>query len=230
MVSVCMTVHNGAAFLRPQVESILSQLAANDELIVSDDGSADESLEILNSFNAPQIKILPNRKFGSPSKNFEYGLSQCQGDILFLADQDDVWHAQKIKLMKQALVSCDLAVCDCRVVDKDLNVIQASFFQANRAKEGLVRNFVKNSFMGCCMAFRKEVLEKAIPFPQNIGMHDQWIGLVAQKYFKVKFIPQALVDYRRHDKNFSSTGNKSIHSLEKKIFSRYQLAKVLIQR
>ncbi len=230
MVSVCMTVHNGAAFLRPQVASILAQLELDDELIVSDDGSSDKSIEILKSYEAAQIKILPQKRFGAPVKNFEYALSQCQHDLIFLADQDDVWHSQKIKVMKEALASCDLVVCDCRVVDKDLNVIQPSFFKANRTKEGLVRNFVKNSFIGCCMAFRKEVLKKAIPFPQSISMHDQWIGLIAQKYFKVKFLPQVLVDYRRHDKSFSSTGNKSNHSLEKKLFSRYQLAKVLLQR
>jgi glycosyltransferase involved in cell wall biosynthesis len=230
MISVCMTIHNGAAFLQPQMESILAQLGTSDELVVSDDGSSDESLKILESFDVPQVKILPQKKFGSPIKNFEYALTHCRHEIIFLADQDDVWHPQKVKLMSKALVQCDLVVCDCRVVDKDLNVIHPSFFKVNRAKEGLMRNLVKNSFVGCCMAFRKEVLKKAIPFPPKIEMHDQWIGLVAQKYFQVKFMPQVLVDYRRHDQNFSSTGSKSAYSLEKKIFSRYQLAKVLLQR
>ncbi len=230
MISVCMTVHNGAVFLRQQVESILAQLRLDDELVVSDDGSSDESIQLLNSFRAPQLKILPQKKFGSPTKNFEYALGQCQHDIIFLADQDDVWHPQKLEVMQEALLDCDLAICDCQVVDKYLTIIHPSFFKFTSAKQGLVRNLIKNSFVGCCMAFRKEVLKKALPFPQQISMHDQWIGLVAQKYFKVKFIPRVLVSYRRHDKNYSSTGDKSTHSLEKKIFSRYQLAKVLLQR
>ncbi len=130
--------------------------------------------------------------------------------------------------MKIALENCDLAMCDCRIVDEDLVPIYDSFFQHNRSKAGLLKNFMKNSFVGCCMAFRKSVLEKSLPFPENIPLHDQWIGLMAERYFNVAFIPIVLVDHRRHPKNYSSTGQPSENSLHKKITLRFRLAKELL--
>ncbi len=228
-VSVCMTTHNGALFLREQLDSILVQLKENDELIISDDGSSDNTLEILQSYNH-RIKILPPKKFNDPIKNFEYALINSTGEIIFLADQDDVWYPGKIKAMTNALSGCDLVVCDCRLVDENLIVIAPSFFESNKSNQGLLNNFIKSSFVGCCMAFHRKVLSKALPFPKAISMHDQWIGLIAQKYFKVKFVPQILVDHRRHSKNYSTTGGRSKNSLRKKVISRVKLAKMLLQR
>ncbi len=131
--------------------------------------------------------------------------------------------------MKDELVSCELVVCDCQLVDESRNVVAPSFFEWNRSKKGLVKNLLKNSFVGCCMAFHRKVLKQVLPFPQGILMHDQWIGLIAQRYFTVKFIPQTLVDYRRHNGNYSTTGGHSKNSWDKKVISRLQLAKALWQ-
>jgi hypothetical protein len=103
-----------------------------------------------------------------------------------------------------------------------------SFFKWNNSQHGLVKNLINNSFIGCCMAFHSNLLKKALPFPK-ISMHDQWIGLIAQRYFKVKFIPKILVDHRRHDSNYSSTGERSKNSWNKKVTSRLQLVKALCQ-
>jgi len=229
-VSVCMAVHNGSSFIKDQVDSILPQLHAQDELVISDDGSSDDTLEILRSYSDERIKILSIQKFGSPVKNFEFALSHCQNDFIFLSDQDDIWHPEKIKSMLQVLSTFDLAVCDCRIVNGELSTIRNSFFELNSSKKGLLKNFFKSSFVGCCMAFRKEVLTKALPFPAGITMHDQWIGLVAQRYFRVNFIPQILVDHRRHGGNYSTTGELSQNSWGKKVISRVKLAKMLLQR
>jgi glycosyltransferase involved in cell wall biosynthesis len=229
-ISICMTTHNGEKFLKEQLDSILLQLDNDDELIISDDASSDRTLEILQSYQ-PRIKILSSIKFNSPSKNFEYALSHCQNEIIFLADQDDIWHPEKIKLMAGALnQGFDLVVCDCRLVDENQNVIASSFFELNKSAQGLINNFTKNSFVGCCMAFHRRILIKVMPIPEQILMHDQWIGLIAQKYFKVKFIPQILVDHRRHSNNYSTTGGRSKNSFRKKVISRINLAKMLLQR
>ncbi|MGC4022308.1 MAG: glycosyltransferase family 2 protein, partial [Cyclobacteriaceae bacterium] len=124
----------------------------------------------------------------------------------------------------------DLVLCDCRLIDEIGNVVTQSFYNLNHSRNGLLKNFFKNSFVGCCMAFKKEILNKALPFPEGISMHDQWIGLVAQKYFRVNFIPQILVDHRRHSGNFSTTGGRSKNSLEKKVISRIKLAELLLKR
>jgi hypothetical protein len=147
-----------------------------------------------------------------------------------LADQDDIWHPEKITRMVSALNDADLVVCDCRLVDEHLNVIATSFFEWNRSRKGMIKNFFRNSFVGCCMAFHKKILERALPFPEKVPAHDLWIGLLAQKYFRVNFIPTILVDYRRHKNAFSSTGSLSRSSLGKKVKSRYELAKLLLTR
>jgi glycosyltransferase involved in cell wall biosynthesis len=223
-----MATHNGESFIREQIDSILPQLKKNDELVISDDRSIDSTLRILSNYKT-QLKILPSKEFSDPSKNFEYALTQCKNEIIFLADQDDVWRSNKIEVMTAALDDSDLVICDCRVVDADLKTIEPSFFSLNRSKKGLMNNFYKSSFVGCCMAFHRKILEKAIPFPDGV-MHDHWIGLIAQKYFRVKFLPQILVDLRRHSKNYSTTGGTSKNSLRKKVVSRVKLAKMLLQR
>jgi len=229
-VSICMATHNGARFVGEQIKSILDQLNEIDELIIADDASTDDTVKIIEGFKDARIRSLPSKAFNNPAKNFEYGLTHCIHDIIFLSDQDDIWYPNKIKVMTEALNECDLAVCDCRIVDEDLNTIASSFFERHNSKHGLVNNFYRSSFVGCCMAFHRKILDRAVPFPDGIPIHDQWIGLIAQKYFKVKFIPQVLVDHRRHSKNYSTTGGSSKFSLGKKVISRFKLAKMLLQR
>ncbi len=225
-----MAVHNGALFLRQQIESILPQLNQGDELIISDDTSTDSTLGIIKSYHDARICLLPPQRFGHPSKNFEYVLGHCKNEIIFLADQDDVWHPRKIEIMVNELNSCDLVVCDCQLIDETGKVINPSFFELNRSQNGLINNLMRNSFVGCCMGFQRKILKKTLPFPLKIAMHDQWIGLIAQRYFKVKFIPQTLVDHRRHTSNYTSTGGRSENSWNKKVISRLQLAKAIWQQ
>src|SRR5579859_4756761 len=113
-ISVCMAVRNGATFLPEQLHSILPQLGNGDELVVSDDASDDLSLQILKATADTRIRILPSRAFGNPSRNFEYALGHCKNEIIFLADQDDIWYPRKINKMVTELGDVDLVICDCR--------------------------------------------------------------------------------------------------------------------
>jgi glycosyltransferase involved in cell wall biosynthesis len=226
MVSICMAVKNGAQFVREQIDSILHQLGAEDELIISDDGSTDGSIDIVMSYNDPRIRLHFNSNPGIIA-NFENSLRLSKGEFIFLCDQDDVWHPQKIKSVLVYLKQCDLVVSDCFITMKDNQHL--SFFKINRSGKGLVRNLMRNSYMGCCMAFNRKVLLKALPFPNQIPMHDLWIGLIAELYFHVRFVPDQLVYHRRHHNNASTTSRPSQHSLARKVGFRYQLIKNLIQ-
>jgi glycosyltransferase involved in cell wall biosynthesis len=228
-VSVCMAVHNGELFLQEQLDSILRQLHTDDELVISDDGSTDKTLKIIKSYDDPRIHLLSARIFGNPYQNFEYALSQCRNNIIFLADQDDIWHPGKIKVMVGELASCDLAICDCRLIDRQGRVLIGSFFEWNNSQAGMIKNIFRNSFIGCCMAFHRRILKKVLPFPSEISIHDQWIGLMAMRHYEVKFIPAILVDHRRHDNNYSTTGGRSKTPWNKKVVSRLQLARMIWQ-
>ncbi|MBS1507154.1 MAG: glycosyltransferase family 2 protein [Bacteroidetes bacterium] len=228
--SVCMAVHNGALYLMEQIDSILPQLGPADELVISDDNSSDESVEIIKSYRDERVRILAPRQFGNPVRNFEYLLTNCEGDNIFLSDQDDVWHPEKINKMKVSLQTHDLVVCDCSLVDNERNIKVDSFFEFNQVRSGLVRNLIRNSFVGCCMAFKRNLKEAALPFPKGIPMHDQWIGLLGLRSFSVKFLPEVLVEHRLHQRNYSTTGRATKNSWNNKVISRLRLTQMLLKR
>src|SRR5688572_14989359 len=188
MVSVCMATYNGAAFIRQQIDSILPQLGSEDEVIFSDDGSTDTTLSTILDYRDKRFKIVSSDRTGSPAKNFERGLRHCSGELIFLADQDDIWMPEKVSRVKKILQTCDLVLTDCSIIDEHNKKIMDSFFIKQRSKKGLILNLVHNSYMGCCMAFKRKVLERILPFPHNLRAHDQWIGLNAERYFKVHFL------------------------------------------
>lgn len=207
MISVCIPTFNGEQYIGAQLESILASPLVN-EVIVSDDGSRDQTIEAIKTFNDDRIKLIKGPRSGVIS-NYEYLLSQVSGDYIFLADQDDVWLPQKAKIMLKHLQDADMVVCDCQVVDEQLNLMYPSFFALRHSGPGLARNLLRNHYLGCCMAFRKSLLSFALPFPPDLPMHDWWLGLVAEVFGKVVFIDQQLVMYRRHGGNVSLTSERS---------------------
>jgi glycosyltransferase involved in cell wall biosynthesis len=227
MISVCMATKNGASYIAQQLDSILPQLHYLDEVIISDDSSTDNTVEIVQSYNDARIKIIRNKNQKGILKNFETSLRASSGDFVFLADQDDVWLASKVEVMLRHLQQYDLVISDCQVVDQALKIKAESFFTANNSGSGLIKNLYRNSYMGCCMAFSRKVLNCALPFPKEIPVHDFWIGLIGEMYFKVYFTPEVLVKYRRHYNNASSTGEKSLLSLSRKVEQRLKTIKSL---
>ena len=96
MISVCMATYNGERYIKEQVSSIMQQLGENDELIVSDDGSSDSTLQVLDSFHDSRIKVFSGPRTGL-TYNFENAIKNANGDYLFLSDQDDVWECNKVE-------------------------------------------------------------------------------------------------------------------------------------
>lgn len=202
-VSVCMAAYHGERYIRAQIESILPQLAADDELLVSDDDPGGETEAIVRSIASQDGRV---RYLHGPGKgvvrNFDHVLRQAKGEYLFLCDQDDVWMPDKLSAVLQAFgEGADLVLHDAVVTDESLQPLAPSFFALRHSKPGFLRNFLRNSYMGCCMAVRRSVAQKALPLPDGIPMHDQWLGLVAEHFGAVRFLPRALLYYRRHGGN-----------------------------
>lgn len=227
-ISVAIATYNGEKYIREQLISILEQLDENAEVVISDDGSTDKTIEIIQSLNDQRITILHNNsdKKG-PTENFENALKRVTGDIVFLADQDDVWLNNKVSVMSKQLERYYLVVCDCKVTDQNLNVTHTSFFELINAGPGLMKNIIRNTYHGCAMAFRKEVLEIAVPFPKHIPMHDMWIGFVAELFFNPHFIKDKLLLHRRHNNNASSASAKSKHNFTQKFMFRFNLLRYI---
>ena len=228
MISVCLTSFNGSKYIKEQIQSILLQLNDNDELIISDDSSSDDTVDIIKSIQDKRIKLYENMKFKHYTPNFEFAISKAQGDFIFLSDQDDVWLPNKVDIMLDHLRFYDLVVSDCYIVDQNLNIINTSFYNGKYNRSGFIRNFIHNHFLGCTIAFKKKIVKIILPFPKNILSHESWIGLNAEFFFKTHFIKDKLILYRRHENNHSNTLKGSTLSTKQKIKYRYYILKNIL--
>ena len=216
MISVALCTYNGEKYLPEQLESIVSQSVPVHELVVCDDGSQDRTLEILHQFSdkAPfPVRIFQNTVNLGSTKNFEKCLSLCQGDILFLCDQDDIWRADKVEKQVGYLEEnphVDAVFSDARVIDDLSRPTQSTIWQevefnespqrlwkAGKAHEILFEGFVVT---GATLALRRSVLKQLVPFPVHVPklIHDAWIALVLSLEGRIQFITEPLVSYRMH--------------------------------
>lgn len=230
-VSVAMATYNGEKYLKQQVDSILSQLGSEDELVISDDHSSDGTLSIIEQYmkEDPRVKLFMNEESGVIS-NFDNALKHTGNDIIFLSDQDDIWKPEKVKTVKsyyEKNPKVQMIMSDITVVDNNLNTTIDSFYEFRGSRSGVIKNIVKNSYIGCAMSFRKELKEQILPIPRNVPMHDMWIGLVADMNKSALLIPEKLIYYRRHDANVTSVENTS--SLKEKILWRFQISSLLLK-
>lgn len=227
-ISVAMAVYNGQAYIKEQLDSILCQLDDKDEIVISLDPSTDHSKDIIESYQDPRIHLIDGKGKGLIT-NFENAISHCQNEFIFLSDQDDIWSKHKKKKVLEAFD--DKTICivhDAYVVSGDgKKILKESFYLTRDSRPGLLKNIMKNSYIGCCMAFRKELVEDILPFPQDLPMHDQYIGLIAQKKGDVKFIKDRLLSYRRHE----NTSSQDTHSnVKQMLIWRYQICKAMLKK
>lgn len=215
-----MATYNGEKYIREQIDSILKQLDREDEIIVSDDHSTDTTIAILKSYGDKRIKIYSNNNSSGVVGNFENALQRATGEVIFLADQDDVWMPNKVALCLEALKSHDLVLHDATIWDGE-SIIEESFFLQHRSCIGYMKTLVRNSYIGCCMAFNSRVKDKVLPFPKNLAIHDMYIGLCAERGMKTALIHEPLICYRRHGANVSTTSSES--TLSKYAQLKYRL-------
>lgn len=230
-VSVVMATYNGERYINQQIDSILRCLGPSDQLIVSDDGSQDGTRERLHAYERKTdiVEVVDGPRQGIIA-NFDNGLKYVDGDIVFLADQDDVWLPNKVKEVKRIFERDSTVTCvlhDVEVVDGDLNTLEKSFFEIRRSKLGFINNLIKNSFMGSAMAFKASMLPVILPIPRDIPMHDQWIGLINELYGKTTICQKPLGLYRRHGDNASTFDHGSLASM---ISNRVVIAANLVRR
>ena len=208
-VSVVIATYNGEAYIRDQMTSILDQLREGDEVIVSDDGSADATLDIAKSigddYSHIEIVFLSGPGMGTPS-NFAHGLSAVTGDIVFFADQDDVWLPGKRDDVCAAFAnnpSMSLVTHDAFCEYPDGTRAPRSIFEDRNARHGFVRNLARSTYFGCCMAARSPFVKRLIPIIASTNAHDQFISLVAEMEHASFFLREPLLIHRLHGDNQS---------------------------
>ena len=217
-LSVAMCTYNGERFVAEQLRSILEQSKKVDEIVVSDDGSSDATLErvreALAAFpgQAPELTVLTGERLGIV-RNFSRAVGACTGDIIFLCDQDDVWLPSKVGEMisvfghdPDALLACS----DAHLVDGNLVPLGRSQFQMVRMTDGLRRSLEgpsgfeallrRNVVTGATVAFRRELLGIALPF-SDCWLHDEWLAIMAAAKGGLRLVDKPLVLYRQHGSN-----------------------------
>lgn len=230
MITVCIATYNGEKYIKEQLHSILIQLNENDEIVISDDSSTDNTIQIIEEINDRRIKLLRFNKFRSPIYNIENALKQAQGDFIFLSDQDDVWLPNKIKETLKQINSENVVMSDAMLCDSHLNTYSNTLNTWRIYKPGFIHNIFQSRYLGCCMAFHRNKLKEILPFPKNLPAHDMWIGLLAETTNSLTYLPISLIKYRRHETNYSSASNKSKNSLLYKITYRCHFLLIVINR
>jgi glycosyltransferase involved in cell wall biosynthesis len=224
MNSICIATYNGEKYILEQLTSILSQINIDDEVIISDDDSSDNTIKLIKSLNDNRIKII-HGGFHHFKWNFANAMQHAKGEYIFLSDQDDVWIEGKYQTCLNKLQFVDLVCHNSSVVNENLNTIIPSFFDYYHSGAGIIKNSIKNTYFGACMAFNRKVLNAALPLPKTMEIgHDIWLGLVAESIGKTEFIKTPYLLYRRHDTALTNISNnlksRSNRHLFTKLWSR----------
>lgn len=201
-LSVAMATYNGASFIQEQLDSFLDQTRRPDELVVTDDGSTDDTLAILDRFSASApfpVHVHRNPDRLNYSRNFERAISRCSGDIIFISDQDDVWFPEKIARASSVFeteASVLVTVNDQLIVNANGETSGDTIFGNTR------RACLPDTHLiaGSCSAIARPLLQVLIPFPDGIP-YDSWIGLVSDSLVVKRLIELPLQVYRRHERN-----------------------------
>ena len=221
-VSVIVCTYNGEPHLRHQLRSILDQTLPPTQIIVSDDGSTDQTWEVIEEHFAELKAVRPNmetillRNRAAPmgvTENFSSALSYATGEFVVLADQDDTWERDRIKVGVAELKADKgllLVASDANLMDAEGRLLGHSLFQAKRISASYVRRLrghdalpelvKKNVLPGMTFMMRRELLDLALPVPES-WVHDYWLAIVAATQSGLKVLENRPVNYRQHATN-----------------------------
>jgi glycosyltransferase involved in cell wall biosynthesis len=218
-ISVALCTHNGARFLEEQLRSILAQRLRPTEIVISDDASTDDTLDVIRAVTddlaaaSIDLKVLRNEVALGVTANFERAVLACSGDLVALCDQDDVWHPDRLLAVAPRFERSPellLLSSNARLVDEagesightlfdGLDLTDATLAEV-RAGNGFQALLRRNLATGATTMFRRRLAELAVPFPEP-WVHDEWLTVIAAATGRFEIADELLIDYRQHDRN-----------------------------
>lgn len=218
--SVALCTYNGEDYIEKQLISILQQSRVPNEIVIVDDCSTDNTMNIIRHFAREnkelEITILQNETTLRTIKNFEKAISLCKYDWVFLCDQDDIWKKNKIEVMLRFIENNNdtlMLFTNASLIDENDQLLEGTiwdkwnFTKENQndwknndfAFQNLVRN--KNYVTGATAVISNKLFSKALPIivPPRY-YHDCWFALFASAHNGLYFIPDLLTEYRIHPK------------------------------
>lgn len=206
-ISIIMATYNGEDYIREQLDSIVGYLKPRDELLISDDGSTDETIQIVEKYvnKYPNVKLTHGPHEGT-SMNFISAIPKCSGDIVLFCDQDDIWMSEKIETIRSFFEShptIQLVMHNAVFCDGKGSSLEGDIFTRRKARHGVVRNLFYSTYYGCCMGVKRDFLLKYCSSLRCGTQYDQYIGLLAEWEHCSGFIKDTLVIHRYHGGNQS---------------------------
>lgn len=218
LITIVMSTYNGEKYIREQIDSILSSTCQEFDLLISDDCSSDQTINIINSYQREypcRIHVHRNEKNMGYTLNFLNAVGRTNSDYVMFCDQDDVWMPDKIELTLKRMKQLEnnlgsevpIAVfTDAQVVDENLKTINPSFFRSgnlNPQKTDLPHILMENKLIGCTVMFNRALRDVLIehPMPSYARYHDWWIALIAAALGRISYLPKATLLYRQHGNN-----------------------------
>ena len=223
-IDILLATYNGETYLEQQLKSIFSQKGdINFKVYVSDDNSTDNTIEILEKFK----ELYPNKFFFTINKknigfikNFEKLLKKSKSIYIAFADQDDIWEEEKLNIELNTIQNLEalhpdnacLVNSDLSMIDKNNNLLYSSYFNYRKYHlkdtKDLGHIIGSSGIMGNTLLINNKLKELVLPFPEDIDVHDYWIGINCELFGYRKTIFKPLVQYRIHNTNSSNSKDK----------------------
>ena len=216
MISIAMATYNGERYIKEQLDSLIRQTYPHWHLYIHDDGSTDHTCEIIHSFalKYPHVSILEYESQKGAKDNFLSLVKKVEADYYLFADQDDVWHEDKLQLSLNEMQRLEsqyptkplIVYTDLYVADSSLHIVEDSFWKMSNIHPTLLTRFqdlaATTPITGSTMLFNQKAKD-AIVYPAiHATMHDAWItACVLRQGGLIHAIPQPLVFYRQHESN-----------------------------
>ncbi|MGW8390336.1 glycosyltransferase [Pseudoduganella sp. HUAS MS19] len=237
-VSICMATYNGARYLRPQLASILQQMEEGDELIVVDDASQDDTLDIVRAYGDPRIRVYANAVNLGHVRTFSRALQLAGRPWMVLADQDDIWAEGRLASLRAALARPGvwLATGNARFIDAAGTAIPPAYRDLEAADSGrhalnILRIFTGRAFYyGCNMAFSQELARLALPIPGYVESHDLWLAMAANLAGRNLHLGEVLLYRRIHGGNVTSSRRPLWRKLRSRVLFLRALAHLAWRR
>jgi glycosyltransferase involved in cell wall biosynthesis len=235
-VQILLATYNGEPYISELIESVIGQDYQNIVLTIRDDGSTDNTTDIINGYVRTypgKVICLNDSSQGGlgASRNFGRLLELVEGDYFMFCDQDDVWFKDKVSKSVSALLQLEeacgkdtpaLVFTDLEVTDDNLNTLHGSFWKLRNLDPTLAFNYeqliANNVISGCTMIFNKAAKRVASPIPYMRFLHDQWVGFHVAYYGKLSFLREPTLSYRQHDRNEMGAKTLKADYFFKKIF------------
>lgn len=217
MISVCLATCNGGAYIEEQLRSILEQLGDNDEVIIGDDQSDDDTVSRIELIGDRRVRVIINESRLGHVQNFARILGLASNDVVFLSDQDDVWLPGRKDLMLNLLNTVPNAI----LVASNFDLIDGrgvSIGTFSRLKKTPVNSLMrillifagKMPYWGCTFAMKRELLRFALPIPKCIESHDIWIAIIGNMYGRVENYEGSTISHRVHNNNVTAPKRRSL--------------------